>query len=126
MPEPVRLWHDDIRPAPDGWVWARTNGAAQEILLRDHVGEISLDHDLGLHHFSEAEIAANQELLFGRGSASETGYDLVNWMIEHRCVPPRVTIHSWNPPGALAMAARLNRAGFDCAVVPFVLPKANP
>ena len=43
----IRLWLDDERPAPDGWVHARTAYEAIEFLLAGDVSEVSLDHDLG-------------------------------------------------------------------------------
>jgi len=118
----MKLWHDDIRPAPEGWVWARTNKEAMAHLETGDVEEISLDHDLGLHDLTEEQIEADPELLFGRGQAEETGYHLVEWMIEHDCVPEHVTIHSWNPSGADMMANRLNRFGYNCRLEPFALP----
>ncbi len=55
MNEPIKLWHDDVRPAPEGWTWARTNEKAMEILKAgnviaaslEYVIAASLDHDLG-------------------------------------------------------------------------------
>ena len=117
----VRLWHDDIRPAPDGWLWARTNEAAQHILRTGNVVEISMDHDLGLDGFSEQQITDDPELLFGKGQSEKTGFHLVEWMIDNDVVPAKVTIHSWNPDGAKHMAARLNRFGFDCTISPYVV-----
>lgn len=119
----IRVWHDDIRPPPPGWAWARTNDEAKVMFENYNVIEISLDHDLGLHGFSEEEITANPDLLFGRGRAEETGYHLVNWMVEQERVPPKVTIHSWNPEGARQMAMRLNYHGYDCEVTPYVIIK---
>lgn len=125
FPVPFYVWHDDIRPAPtDGncWAWVRTNEEAIRLLSQRDVDGISLDHDLGLDHYSEAEIAANEELLFGRGTAEETGYHLVRWMIENDKVPPRVAIHSWNPAGAKRMADALTAAGYPAPlVVPYVV-----
>lgn len=47
----MKLWLDDIRPAPDGWIWCKN---VPEILdffaLKEKwkkVVEVSLDHDLG-------------------------------------------------------------------------------
>lgn len=120
---PFYVWHDDIRPAPDGrWAWVRTNEEAMRLLSERTVDGISLDHDLGLHHHSEADIEANPELLFGRGDAAETGYDLVRWMIASGHVPPKVAIHSWNPDGAKRMAQALNDAGHDCLIAPYTVP----
>lgn len=119
----VRLWHDDIRPAPEGWVWVRTNEAAQEILADPdiEVSEISLDFDLGLDHFSEDEIAADPDLMFARGEAVETGLDLVRWMCETENVPATVKVHSWNPDGARAMSQLLNDHGHTCLLAPFTV-----
>lgn len=117
----IKLWHDDIRPAPEGWVWARTNDAAMDILVTGQVVEISMDHDMGLDNFAVQQIDDNPELLFGMGQAEQTGLDLVNWMVDKGFVPAKITIHSWNPQGAKYMAARFNRFGHDCTISPYVI-----
>lgn len=115
----MKVWHDDIRPAPDGWVWARTNKQAQELLENNAVSEISLDHDLGLDSVSEQMIEDDPELLFLAGTAEDTGMNLVDWMIETRHVPDTVIIHSWNQARAVEMARRFNDAGYTCVLSPF-------
>lgn len=45
----MKLWLDDLHPAPDGWVWLKT---AQDFIdalqtYNGNISEISLDHDLG-------------------------------------------------------------------------------
>lgn len=116
----VRLWHDDVRPAPEGWIWARTNDDAKRILGTGVVGEISLDHDLGWHEYAEEDMDADT-ILAGIPPkwGEETGMDLVHWMIAHDLVPEKITIHSWNPGGAKRMAAALNGAGHGVVVAPF-------
>ena len=123
-----KLWHDDVRPPPAGWLWARTNDQAKYFLmLAEREGspivECSLDHDLGYHDVVLPEDPDElAEVLILRGQSEETGYDLVCWMIEHNLVPKKVTIHSWNPEGARHMAARLARlapADTELWVVPF-------
>lgn len=121
----VKLWHDDIRPAPPGWLWARTNEEAQAILKEHVVVECSLDHDLGLHEVEELpeEIESLIDLMALTASrVGQTGYDLVNWMIVEDIFPAVITIHSWNPEGANAMAQRLARCapeGTSLTVRPF-------
>ena len=115
----MKVWHDDIRPAPEGWVWARTNEQARELLENNDVTTISLDHDLGLDHVSEQMIEDDPELLFLAGNAEDTGLNLVNWMIETNNVPETVIIHSWNPAGAAMMANRFRDSGHWCVVSPF-------
>lgn len=115
----MRVWHDDERPAPDGWIHARSNDEAK-LLLRTHrnlhgvaVYEISLDHDLG----ASAEDIERYGLA-ARGH-EDCGCKLVEWMIEEGLVPGIVTVHSWNPDAAKKMCDRLNNAGFDVRRTPW-------
>lgn len=111
----MKLWHDDVRAAPDGWARAVTNADAKEFLTTRDVEEISLDHDLGA---TEEQIARLGYAAAGQGE--ETGYDLVRWMIDTGTVPKYVTIHSWNPIGAERMSQALADAGYACAIRPYV------
>ena len=44
----MKIWLDDIRPAPDGWVWVKNYEEAIELICGpENFDEISLDHDLG-------------------------------------------------------------------------------
>jgi len=114
----MKLWHDDVRPPPDGWTWAKTNAEAQRLLSEHDVTEASLDHDLG-----ETPDPNDPDVLMRAGSSPDgSGYDLVRWMIEHDRIPPLITIHSWNPVGAERMAYALADAGFPVAVVPYRHP----
>lgn len=106
----IKLWHDDVRPAPNGWVWATNNAEAQTILSDRNVQECSLDHDLG---------AEGQGILAAGRSPNGSGYDLVLWMIESDLVPAKVTIHSWNGVGARRMAQALNAAGHNVMLAPY-------
>lgn len=120
----MKLWHDDTRPAPDGWVWARTNREARRYLRTGEVTEISLDHDLGLHKLKLPEDPDDLiDMLQKRGQSKKNGLDLVKWMCKHHLVPETVIIHSWSDEGARNMADYLTERGYDCTVVPFVLPK---
>src|SRR5687767_10496793 len=76
----VKLWLDDERPAPPGWVRANTATEALRLLAEGDVEEVSLDHDLGIE---------------------ETGYDVVLWIEEKVFTdptysPPRMRVHSAN------------------------------
>jgi hypothetical protein len=120
----MKLWHDDIRPAPDGWVWARTNTEAQKLLQTGEVEEISMDHDLGDAGLDEKTIDALtleefRRYLMIRGTSSETGVELARWMVLNQIIPDKIIIHSWNPDGARKMAAILEEAGGTCVVTPF-------
>lgn len=43
---PIKLFVDDIRRCPDGWVPARTVTEAIRLLATQNVEEVSLDHDI--------------------------------------------------------------------------------
>lgn len=103
----MKLWHDDIRRPPDhSWVWARTNNEAKSILSQNDVGEASLDHDMGMDHIDPDIVDADGLPIGGylKGDSEDDGYQLVKWMVENDKVPEKVTIHSWNPDGAMRMA----------------------
>lgn len=103
----MKVWLDDVRDAPDGWVHVRTPEEAIELLRSGKVEEISLDHDLGL---------ASDE-------AERTGYDVLRWLEEAVATGawtfplPEIRIHSANPVGkrrmehAIDSIQRLDRSG---------------
>ena len=88
----MRLWLDDVRPAPEGWTWVRTTEEAIAALRTGTVTEASLDHDLG--------------------EGVEEGYAVCLWMAEHGVWPPEgITIHSANVPAGDRMAGVVERYG---------------
>lgn len=88
----MKLWLDDMRPAPPGWYHAYTAQEAQQALLTGTVEECSLDHDLGL--------------------GAPDGTELVQWMIDHEVWPEtRPRVHSANPAGAARMRAMIDAHG---------------
>lgn len=46
----MKLFVDDIRACPEGWVLARTVTESIRILATQSVEEVSLDHDIRCHH----------------------------------------------------------------------------
>lgn len=90
----MKLFLDDERDAPEGWVRVRWPGEVIELLKTGKVTDLSLDHDLGDD---------------GRG----TGYDVVLWIEEAVAtggfVPPRMVVHSANAPARAKMESGLER-----------------
>ena len=81
----MKVWLDDRRAAPKGWVRVRTPEEAIELLRAGGVEELSLDHDLGL----------------GVGARERTGYDVLLWLEAEvaagQARPPAVMrVHSGN------------------------------
>ncbi|MFZ6681940.1 cyclic-phosphate processing receiver domain-containing protein [Undibacterium sp. Tian12W] len=86
----LRVFLDDERITPEGWVRVCWPNEAIDLLETNAVAEISLDHDLG-----------NDE----RG----TGYDVVVWIEEavalHGFKPPKMAVHSANSSAREKMEA---------------------
>lgn len=97
----VKIFLDDKRPTPIGWVHARWPEDVIELLKIGNVKEISLDHDLG-DPFIECQgyCSSNKE---------RTGYDVLLWIEEqvflHNFIPPKIHIHSANSSARRKMEA---------------------
>ena len=86
----MRVFLDDERATPDGWVRAWWPDEVIALLESGEVAELSLDHDLG-------------------DDARGTGYDVVLWIEEAVALrgfrPPRMTVHSANSSAREKMQA---------------------
>jgi hypothetical protein len=114
----MKLWHDDVRPAPHDWVWAQNNDQARALLECLPITIISLDHDLGAEIHVTPDMDISQITLL-RGMAEDNGMKLVEWMIEKDLVPRTVIIHSWNIPAAKRMWQALIDNGYAAELEPF-------
>ena len=92
----MRVYLDDERVAPEGWVRVYWPDEAIALLETGNVAEISLDHDLGDDD---------------RG----TGYDVIAWIEEavatRGFVPPTIRVHSANPAARVRMEAGIAAIG---------------
>lgn len=48
----IRIWIDDVRPAPDGYVWCKSVDESKEFIIwcectEQHIELINIDHDAG-------------------------------------------------------------------------------
>jgi len=86
----LKVFLDDERPTPPGWVHARWPEDVIRLLKTGRVEEISLDHDLG-------------------DDRHGTGYDVILWIEEAVATrgfnPPRIRVHSANPSARQKMEA---------------------
>jgi len=77
----MKVYLDDERETPPGWVRVYWPDEAIELLETGKVSELSLDHDLG-------------------DDQKGTGYDVVLWIeeavITHGFQPPVIRVHSAN------------------------------
>lgn len=92
----MRIWLDDERRAPDGWLHVKTAPECMSAIAENMgiVEAISLDHDLGPNE-------------------AGTGYHVCLWL-EEQCftntnfiLPSCMMVHSQNPVGAAKMKAVL-------------------
>ncbi len=79
----MKIYLDDIRECPEGFILAKTAWESIELLKNNLVEEINLDHDLGY----------DENL--------GTGYDVVKWIEEqvavNNYIPPKtIKVHSAN------------------------------
>ncbi|WMS87041.1 cyclic-phosphate processing receiver domain-containing protein [Pleionea litopenaei] len=84
----MKLFLDDVRPAPAGWKGVRWPQEAISLLMTGSVTDLSLDHDLG-------------------NDQKGTGYDVIVWLekavVEYGLIPPSIRIHSSNGPARKRM-----------------------
>lgn len=121
----VDLWLDDMRPAPEGWLWVKTCDEAKKWLEQGVVRRASLDHDLGACdecNFKKGIAGTLEEVQFmwleqhnyqtmPHCEHFGTGYQLVCWMEETGHWPLVMpVVHSRNPVGKANMMAAINRA----------------
>lgn len=90
----MKLWIDDVRPAPEGYVGCQSVNVAKEYILCNDIEILDMDHDAGDY--------------------AKYGGDyirLLDWLEEiGRSYPIR--IHSMNPVGVANMRAVIQRNGW--------------
>ena len=94
----MKLYVDDIRPAPEGWQQARTVTDAIRFLsmFGEQVNEISLDHDISY----AVEVAGTQRPFPSPENFTAVAMYIRTMYISNGFVLPEITIHSANPVGA--------------------------
>lgn len=82
----MKVWLDDLREAPEGWVRAYWPEDVITHLKTGFVTQISLDHDLGIQNGKD-----------------RNAMEVINWIEEqvvlNKFVPPEIFIHSANSVG---------------------------
>jgi hypothetical protein len=86
----MRVYLDDERPTPTGWVRTLWPDETIALLETGQVTELSLDHDLG-------------------DDARGTGYDVILWIEEavalRGFIPPKIAVQSANSSARMKMQA---------------------
>jgi hypothetical protein len=88
----MKVFLDDQRSTPEGWVGVRWPEEVIALLVTGQVAELSLDHDLG-------------------NDRHGTGYDVLTWIEEAVAMrgfrPPLIKVHSANTSARLRMEAAI-------------------
>lgn len=129
----MKLWLDDERPEPEGWVWVKTALEAiavleglQKVGRLNRLTHMSFDHDLAdIHYegFMATQIYNEGHPVrkhYERECAKEmTGYDVILWMAEHEVWPTEdCYVHTHNSVRGPVMADMINRYGpYDHRIV---------
>lgn len=87
----MKVFLDDERSAPKGWILVKTAEDALSLLAMRGVSEISLDHDLG-----------------GIRNYESTGYTVLLWIermvaLDKTYIPPKIYIHTANSSARVKM-----------------------
>lgn len=111
----MKLWIDDVRPAPEGWEWATNYADAIEAFEANQITDASFDHDLGFYHGGETVTWDHTTWPFKGADyrhSDPTGYDLIRWVAECGRWPTKsCAVHSMNPVGFANIAATIERYG---------------
>ena len=100
----MKIYLDDERTPPDGWTLVRWPSEAIELLSKEDVTHLSLDHDLG---------EVDPILKVGRPGNAFTGMEVLDWLEEQifnrawTKTLPVITIHSANPVAQQRMTQAL-------------------
>lgn len=99
----MKLWIDDVRPAPDGWYQCRSVNAAKEVFMANYgnIRAVSVDHDSGTYARWGGDYINFLKWL--EEEEQTTGKKIVNFPIH---------IHSMNPVGVENMRAIIQRNGW--------------
>lgn len=91
----MKIWLDDLRPAPEGFVWCRSVNEAKKVIEENEKTQpielIDCDHDLG-------------DFFVDGGD----GIKLLDWLLERKTLYP-VELHTMNPVGRENMRRLLQR-----------------
>lgn len=103
----MKIWVDDVRPAPAGYTWARTVNRAKEII-------ISNEELLRINLYKSTYCIELIDIDHDAGDYASDGGDyikLLDWLEETGRNYP-IRIHSMNPVGVMNMRAIIQRNGW--------------
>lgn len=111
----MKLWIDDVRPAPEGYVWCKSTNETLRTIRKhcNDITEINLDHDAGDYAESGGDFinVLNELERLSRKRNIVDGVPLHNYWRLH-CQEIRFKLHSMNPVGVENMRRIIKRNGW--------------
>lgn len=107
----MKLWIDDLRPAPAGYVWRKSTNEALKYIRKniERISEISLDHDCGDYKdFGGDFINVLNEL---ERLCHSPAKDVQKFWNTY-CKQINFRLHSANPVGVANMRAIIEKNGW--------------
>lgn len=103
----MKLWIDDVRPAPEGYVWCKSVSQTKSAIRAEENHKISFpDSDYSIE-LIDIDHDAGDYAIYG-GDYIE----ILNWMEANEVNNIPVHIHSMNPVGAENMRRIIKRNGW--------------
>lgn len=103
----MKIWVDDVRPAPEGYVWCQTTNEAKHIIQNT----MSMYH---IHHTTNLPEIELIDLDHDAGELARWGGDyikILDWLEkQHWDIPIR--LHTMNPVGRENMKAIIRKNGW--------------
>ena len=89
----MKIWLDDIRPAPEGYIWCKSVNSAKKVIesARGVISLLDIDNDLGDYAYDGGD-----------------GIKLLDWLVETQRFYP-IHIHTMNPVGKENMIRLIRR-----------------
>lgn len=89
----MKIWLDDIRPAPEGYVWCKSVNSAKSVIesAKEPILLIDCDHDMGDYAYDGGD-----------------GIKLLDWLVENSLFFP-IKLHTMNPVGRENMLRMIDR-----------------
>lgn len=103
----MKIWVDDVRPAPDGYVWCQTTNEAKHVI----------QHIFSLYHIHDTKNLPRIELLdldHDAGDLARWGGDyikILDWLEKQGWNIP-IRLHTMNPVGRENMRAIIQKNGW--------------
>ena len=90
----MKLWVDDIRVAPEGWLWAKTSEQALSVLRATYSALVSGPNSSVLDDADFEAIAFDHDL-----GGNDDSRRVLTWIIEYNFWPAEIFFLTSNPPG---------------------------